>query len=87
MPTGAGRSYRPATTRDGIEVSILDAGPGLDKDKAFSEDAGQGLVGLRDRVQSLGGEFHASSRPKGGTCLTAAFEFAEANMEAPAIDA
>jgi signal transduction histidine kinase len=84
---GRGQILQARYDQGRIEVSILDAGPGLDKDKAFSEDAGQGLVGLRDRVQSLGGEFHASSRPKGGTCLTAAFEFAEANMEAPAIDA
>jgi hypothetical protein len=61
--------------------------PGLDKAKAFNEDAGQGLVGLRDRVESLGGEFHVSTRPEGGTRLTASFEFAEADTEAPVIHA
>jgi signal transduction histidine kinase len=44
-------------------------------------------VGLRDRVESLGGEFHVSTRPEGGTRLTASFEFAEADTEAPVIHA
>ena len=84
---GVGQILQARYEQGRIEISILDGGPGLDKAKAFNEDAGQGLVGLRDRVESLGGEFHVSTRPEGGTRLTASFEFAEADTEAPVIHA
>jgi signal transduction histidine kinase len=84
---GVGQILRARYEHGRIEINVLDAGPGLDLGKAFREDAGQGLVGLRDRVQSLGGEFHVSSRPEGGTCLTAAFEFVEAEKEPVPVNA
>jgi signal transduction histidine kinase len=84
---GVGQILQARYERGRIEINVLDGGRGLDQGKAFSEDAGQGLVGLRDRVQSLGGEFHVSSRPEGGTCLTTVFEFVEVEKEAAPVHA
>ena len=53
------------TTDDGVlALSITDDGVGR-ADPAL----GSGLVGLKDRVQALGGEFEIASAPGGGTAL------------------
>jgi PAS domain S-box-containing protein len=49
-----------------VEVSIRDDGVG-----GADPDRGSGLVGLRDRVEALGGTIDTTSPPGQGTCLLA----------------
>ncbi len=53
----------------GVAVSVSDDGPGFDSaaPAAPRADGGQGLAGLRDRVESIGGEFEIESAAPGET--------------------
>lgn len=51
------------TPIDEIVVTMADDGPGTDLTKPRS---GLGLIGMRERVEALGGEFHVASEPQGG---------------------
>jgi two-component system sensor histidine kinase UhpB len=64
--------YLVRTTEDGREssergdeivVTMTDDGPGLDLSKPR---AGLGLIGMRERVEAIGGEFHVASQPGSG---------------------
>jgi signal transduction histidine kinase len=57
-----------------LRVDVVDEGPGLQAPQAGAEGTAQGLSGLRDRVQALGGELTLAPRPGGGSQLTAVFE-------------
>jgi two-component system, NarL family, sensor histidine kinase UhpB len=46
-----------------IVVTMSDDGPGADLTKPR---AGLGLIGMRERVEAIGGEFHIASEPGGG---------------------
>jgi two-component system, NarL family, sensor histidine kinase UhpB len=46
-----------------IVVTMTDDGPGIDLSKPRK---GLGLIGMRERVEALGGEFHLASRPGEG---------------------
>jgi signal transduction histidine kinase len=46
-----------------IVVTMADDGPGTD---LSMPRAGLGLIGMRERVEALGGEFHIASQPGGG---------------------
>ncbi|MDR6446734.1 histidine kinase [Paraburkholderia sp. 22099] len=48
---------------DEIVVTMADDGPGADLAKPRG---GLGLIGMRERVEALGGEFHVASKPDGG---------------------
>jgi len=48
---------------DEIVVTMADDGPGADLDQPRG---GLGLIGMRERVEALGGEFHVASKPEGG---------------------
>jgi signal transduction histidine kinase len=72
-------------TGDCLEVNIVDAGPGIRAPNSFSEQGGQGLIGLRNRIESLGGNLCISSRPEGGTCLTVQFRLSQARSEIEAL--
>lgn len=52
-------------------VSVEDDGPGFDpaRDMGLRDDGGQGLWGLRDRAESLGGQLDIHSAPGQGTVL------------------
>ncbi len=50
-------------SRGEIVVTMTDDGPGVDLTKPR---AGLGLIGMRERVEALGGEFHVASQPDGG---------------------
>lgn len=79
---GQGQEIVARFEGDRIEVSIRDRGPGLSRSVAFNEDGGQGLIGLRDRIESLGGEFSIGPRAGGGTVLTARLRLSDAKVEA-----
>ena len=48
---------------DEIVVTMADDGPGVDLTKPR---AGLGLIGMRERVEAIGGEFHIASQPGSG---------------------
>ena len=48
---------------DEIVVTMADDGPGVALDAPRD---GLGLLGMRERVEALGGEFHVASKPEGG---------------------
>lgn len=77
---GDGQAIAANYTAHELEVSISDTGPGLEARHAFNERQGQGLIGLRDRVESLGGELSITSRPGAGTCLTARFRLVKPEL-------
>ncbi len=56
---------------DRIVIQVSDDGPGFDTsdETVLRDDGGQGLLGLRDRVESIGGRFSVSSRPGNGTTI------------------
>ena len=62
---------------DCITVEIEDRGPGLGNADPFSGHGGQGLIGLKDRIEALGGEFSIGRHPEGGTRVTARFEVSQ----------
>lgn len=71
---GLGQTVR-GTHRDGVvEISISDNGGGFDPGAKNGHDARLGLIGMRDRVNSLGGTFNLLSQPGVGTRVTARFE-------------
>lgn len=57
---GADAAHAPI---DEIVVTMADDGPGTD---LTQPRAGLGLIGMRERVETLGGEFHVASQPQGG---------------------
>ncbi len=61
---GKGQQVKATTKGGKLLVEVLDAGPGFDP--ARSE--GLGLAGLRERIESIGGQFETLSGP-GGTRL------------------
>ncbi|MDX8528534.1 sensor histidine kinase [Mesorhizobium sp. MSK_1335] len=61
---GKGQQVRATTKGGKLLVEVLDTGPGFDP--ARSE--GLGLAGLRERIESIGGQFETLSGP-GGTRL------------------
>lgn len=66
-----GAHVRVAATLDavGLLVRIADDGPGFDPEAG--PGCGLGLAGMRERVESIGGEFRIDSAPGKGVCLTA----------------
>ena len=51
-----------------LVVTLADDGPGADLEKPRR---GLGLIGMRERVEALGGEFHVASKPAGGFLICA----------------
>ena len=68
---GAGQEVSVTSERGELEVSVRDAGPGFDTAQLPPTDSHLGLLGMRERVQSLGGLFKVESVPGQGTCVTA----------------
>jgi signal transduction histidine kinase len=70
---GRGQVVRGRYDGDTIEVEVADEGPGFEPDGAIA-GAHLGLLGMRERVASLGGTLEIDSRPGSGTRLTARFK-------------
>jgi signal transduction histidine kinase len=52
-------------------VEVSDTGPGFHKEESSRWDKHLGLVGMRERVESLGGTFLVESAPGQGTKVMA----------------
>jgi signal transduction histidine kinase len=57
---------------DKVRIIVADDGPGFDPDSLDKRTGSQtvGLLNIRERVSSFGGEFHINSGPKRGTRIT-----------------
>lgn len=66
---GAGVAVRFRSGPDGVEATVSDHGPGFDPQAAMAlrTDGGQGLLGLRDRAETLGGQVRLTSAPGEGS--------------------
>jgi signal transduction histidine kinase len=51
-----------------IELTITDDGVGMSREAPRD---GIGIVGMRDRIEAVGGQFRIVSRPRLGTCIQA----------------
>jgi signal transduction histidine kinase len=69
----AGKGQRVSARFDEktITVEVVDEGPGMLAGEPPERRMRLGLVGLRGRIESIGGTMTVSSRPEGGTRLTA----------------
>lgn len=69
---GAGVEVALAPRGGGIEATVADRGPGFDPDtaSALRPDGGQGLIGLRDRAEMLGGHVRIEAGPGAGARIT-----------------
>jgi signal transduction histidine kinase len=68
-----GQGQRISIVWDGvhIEVEVADEGPGMCDTDAGMREPGLGLAGLRDRIESIGGDLMITSAPNAGTRITA----------------
>jgi len=73
---GRGQTVRARLRENMIEVEVADSGPGFEPDV---EVVGNhlGLLGMRERVASLGGTLEINSRPGAGTRLTTRLKMAQ----------
>lgn len=70
---GSGQSVTCRLDASALSLSVQDDG-GERSDWLSASDFGLGLVGLRDRVESLGGVFRMSRRANGGTIIEMSVE-------------
>lgn len=52
-------------------LQVSDKGPGFSGKVESEEETHLGLIGMRERVESLGGSFRVESGPGAGTCISA----------------
>lgn len=68
---GLGQQVTVSRLNGQIKVEVSDRGPGLSKESASWWDNHLGMVGMRERVESLGGTFRVESAPGQGTKIVA----------------
>lgn len=68
---GVGQLVRLSVHADRLRIEISDHGPGFDVSQSAWQDEHLGLIGMRERVESLGGVFSVESRPGRGTIIAA----------------
>lgn len=51
-----------------LQLSVADNGIGIRQDQIFAKEC-LGLMGIRDHLELIGGQFHLYSAPMEGTCL------------------
>jgi signal transduction histidine kinase len=66
---GEGQEVRARCFEGCMEVEVADRGPGFDAVGAFSKTSRLGLLGLRHRIETLGGSFNISSVRGEGTTI------------------
>ena len=54
---------------DKVCLTVADRGQGFDASESFTAPRGWGLAGMRERVESVGGEFRLVSLPGLGTTV------------------
>lgn len=74
---GQGQRVRSRLHNGIVELEVSDCGPGLPSGPDGGSTGKLGLIGMRDRVASLGGTFEIHSRPGEGTRLVARFDTAK----------
>ncbi len=68
---GVGQQVQVCGKGDYLTVEVLDQGPGFELKRVTDWNDHLGLVGMRERVESLGGLFQIESQPEQGTRVTA----------------
>jgi signal transduction histidine kinase len=68
---GLGQTVSASWTDKSIEVAVGDAGPGLNSALGKGKRPALGLIGLHNRLESLGGRLTIAGQVGGGTRLTA----------------
>ncbi len=68
---GVGEAVRVSRTGDRILLEISDRGPGFDPAAIGRSEEHLGLLGMRERVESLGGSFAIESSAEAGTRILA----------------
>ncbi|KFG68276.1 ATP-binding protein [Microvirga sp. BSC39] len=68
-----GQGQRIDIAWDGIHITVevSDQGPGIRDADTDTREPGLGLAGLRDRIESIGGDVMITSAPDAGTCVRA----------------
>ena len=68
--------------KQNLTVSVADLGIGFDtaEPRQLRTDGGQGLLGLKDRAESIGGTMTIASTPGNGTTLTLTLPYDEAEQ-------
>jgi signal transduction histidine kinase len=64
-----------------LHIEVSDNGPGFVTDTSTISGNQLGLEGMRERTESLGGNFHVRSAPGSGTCVAAALPLWEVDDE------
>ena len=65
-----GQTVECALQNGKLELTVLDTGPGFDLPAQQASFAGIGLQGLRERIESIGGEFEIQTAIGKGSRLT-----------------
>jgi signal transduction histidine kinase len=68
---GTGQEVRVKRAGEQVTVDVVDEGPGFEGIPITDRDEHLGLVGMRERVESLGGLFRIDSRLGQGTIVSA----------------
>jgi signal transduction histidine kinase len=74
---GAACSVSARSSDSTLEVEISDTGSGFDHKTIATSSSGLGLPGLRERIESVGGQFEIRSNEGQGTQLVARFSIAD----------
>jgi signal transduction histidine kinase len=67
---GAAQQVKLAYQAGKLQLVVSDAGPGFDSTSEQSSEEHLGLVGMRERVESLGGTFRIDCAPGSGTRIS-----------------
>jgi signal transduction histidine kinase len=82
---GKGQAVAVQTNGGTITIKVSDHGPGLMEAQSVGLDGGLGLIGLRDRIETLGGTLTVVSGST-GCALEASFDLASAQRIANGIE-
>ena len=68
---GAGQQAGVSCMDGTLRIEVVDQGPGFEQSPEAAGEDHLGLLGMRERVESLGGRFHVESAPGAGTRVVA----------------